>query len=481
VPAKTVTTLGPLVGEFTEEFVRHTRGELAGQLVDLRPFQRAILDGLFELNPAGLWKHRQGMVILPRKSGKSLLLSGVATWALFASNEPGCEVYCVAASKDQARIVFQNIKDCVEADPDLSEVAEVYKDAIAVPSTGAVCRVLSSDGSLAHGLSPVLTVVDETWCHPTAELYEALLSGSGARRQSLLVHITTAGVGERTPLANLVEYDRRVQAGEVDDDTWWSWWKPPPPDADYRDPATWAVAHPAYGDWVTEEYLTSQLKQLPAPEFRRLHLASWITNRDVWLEPHQLDLIQTCDPLTAADHPVLAVDGSWSSDASAVVAATADGRVELLHIQEKPIDGPENYRISVNDLLAAVVDNAQRLMARCIMYDRYLIGPAIQGLGEEHGLNVVEFPQNAKRMVPATKRFADAILEGDLRIVANEHAPHLMRHIANCRLKTDRLGSRIVKDHTGSSRKIDAAVCAVMALDSANEIPVVIPPTPRIY
>ena len=116
MPAKTVTTLGPLVGDFTEEFVRHTRGELAGQLVELRPFQRAILDGLFELNDAGLWKHRQGLVILPRKSGKSLLLSGVATWALFAANDPGAEIFTVAASKDQARIVFQNIKDTVEAD-----------------------------------------------------------------------------------------------------------------------------------------------------------------------------------------------------------------------------------------------------------------------------------------------------------------------------------------------------------------------------
>jgi phage terminase large subunit-like protein len=89
---------------------------LAGQLVELRPFQRAILDGLFELNDAGLWKHRQGLVILPRKSGKSLLLSGVATWALFASNEPGAEILHGGGVKDQARIVFQNIKDTVEAD-----------------------------------------------------------------------------------------------------------------------------------------------------------------------------------------------------------------------------------------------------------------------------------------------------------------------------------------------------------------------------
>ena len=478
---KAAVSLGGQVAEFTEEFVRHTRGEFAGQLVELRPFQRAILDGLFELNDDGLWKHRQAMVILPRKAGKSLLLAGVATYALFASGEPGCEVYTVAASKDQARIVFQNIKDTIESDPDLSAAAEVYKDAISVPSTGAVCRVLSSDGSLAHGLSPVVSVVDETWCHPTSDLYEALLSGSGARRQSLLVHITTAGAGEKNHLGRLVEYDRRVKAGEVGDPTWWSWWNPPPPDADYADPATWH-AHPAYGDWITEEYLTSQLKQLPAPEFRRLHLAAWISERDIWLEPHQLDLIGRTESLTADDHPIIAVDGSWSSDASAIVAATADGRVELLHIQEKPFDGPENYRINIGDLLAAVMEHAERLMVRAVMYDRYMIGPALLNLGDEYGLPVVEFPQNAKRMVPATKRFADAILEGDLKIVDNDLAPQLLRHIENCRLKTDRLGSRIVKDHTGSSKKIDAAVCAVMAFDAANDIPVPEPaPTPRIY
>ena len=65
---KTPVSLGGQVAEFTEEFVRHTRGEYAGQLVELRPFQRAIIDGLFELNAAGLWKHRQAMVILPRKA-----------------------------------------------------------------------------------------------------------------------------------------------------------------------------------------------------------------------------------------------------------------------------------------------------------------------------------------------------------------------------------------------------------------------------
>ena len=480
MPVETPTTLGTEVADFAETFVRHTRGELAGELVELRQFQRDILNGLFELNNAGLWKHRHGLVILPRKSGKSLLMSAAATWALFASGEPGCEIFIVAASKEQARIVFGNIRDTVELDPELYRASEVFKDAISVPATGAVCRVLSSDGSLAHGYSPVVSVVDETWCHPSAELYEALLSGSGARRQSILVHITTAGVGEGTPLGGLVEYDRRVEGGEVDDPTWFSYWKPPPPDSDPADPATWAVAHPAYGDWVTEEYLSSQIKQLPTPEFKRLHLAQWISERDVWLEDHQLDLIGETEPISADDYPVIAVDGSWSSDCSGIAAATADGRVELLHLQEKPPDAPENYRIDIPGLLQAVRDEAERLSARAVLYDRYLIGPSMLELGEE-GLPVVEFPQTARRMVPATKLFADLVLDGKLTIVENDLAPQLRRHIANCRLKTDRFGSRMVKDHSGSAKKIDAAVCAVMALTAAVELPVVHEPTPRIY
>ena len=474
-------SLGGEVAEFAETFVRHTRGELAGETIDLRPFQKKILNGLFELDEKGLWKHRHGLVILPRKSGKTMLMSAAATWALYASGEPGCEVYVVAGSKDQARICYQNIRDVVEADPELSAISEVFKDAISIPGTGAVCRVLSSDGSLAHGLSPVVSIVDETWCHPNSELYEALLSGSGARRSSLLCHITTAGVGEGTPLSKLVEYDKRVTSGEVDDPTWWSYWNPPDEQSDYTDPKVWAKAHPAFGDWVSEEYLESQIKQLPAPEFKRLHLAQWIAERDVWLTESQMGLIGETDPITAEDLPVLAVDGSWNSDASAVVAATADGRIELLHLQEKPPDGPESYRVNIPDLLRAVVEETERLTPRAVMYDRYLLGAYMLQLGEE-GLPVVEFPQTARRMVPATKRFTDNILDENLTIVENELAPALKRHIQNCRLKIDRLGARIVKSHSASAKKIDAAVCAVMALDSANELPIPDPePTPRIF
>jgi phage terminase large subunit-like protein len=70
-------------------------------------------------------------------------------------------------------------------------------------------------------------------------------------------------------------------------------------------------------------------------------------------------------------------------------------------------------------------------------------------------------------MVPATAKFYDAVVNGN---VSHDHDPLLARHIANCAVKVDRLGPRIVKEHRGSPRKIDAAVCAVMAFDRATQV-----------
>ena len=119
---------------------------------------------MFELDEKGLWKHRHGLVILPRKSGKTMLMSAAATWALYASGEPGCEVYVVAGSKDQARICYQNIRDVVEADPELSEISEVFKPELSsarlMLSTGAVvnhsgsCAADACATMVANGINP---------------------------------------------------------------------------------------------------------------------------------------------------------------------------------------------------------------------------------------------------------------------------------------------------------------------------------------
>ncbi len=89
----------------------------------------------------------------------------------------------------------------------------------------------------------------------------------------------------------------------------------------------------------------------------------------------------------------------------------------------------------------------------------------MQVLAEE-GYPIVEYPStNARRMVPACAKFFDAVVEGR---VIQDGDPLLARHLSNAVVKTDNLGVRIVKENRASSRRIDAAVSAVIAFDRAT-------------
>jgi phage terminase large subunit-like protein len=68
-------------------------------------------------------------------------------------------------------------------------------------------------------------------------------------------------------------------------------------------------------------------------------------------------------------------------------------------------------------------------------------------------------------MIPACAKFYDAVVNQRL---SHDGDPLLARHISNAVVKTDRLGPRIVKEHRGSPRKIDAAVASIIALDRAT-------------
>lgn len=82
----------------------------------------------------------------------------------------------------------------------------------------------------------------------------------------------------------------------------------------------------------------------------------------------------------------------------------------------------------------------------------------------EERLPVTAFPQTPTRMSPATTRFYEAVVNKDL---THDGDVRLARHIAGAVLKNDNRGARIVKESRGTSRKIDAAVCGIMALDRA--------------
>jgi phage terminase large subunit-like protein len=87
---------------------------------------------------------------------------------------------------------------------------------------------------------------------------------------------------------------------------------------------------------------------------------------------------------------------------------------------------------------------------------------------QDEGLPVVEYPQNASRMGPATARFYEGVVNDGL---THSGDPRLARHIGNAVLKVDARGQRIAKETKYSSRKVDLAVAGIMAYDRATQVP----------
>jgi phage terminase large subunit-like protein len=216
-------TDGPDVADFAALLLRVSKGFKAGEPLVLTDWQRWLMDALLERNEAGRRRYRRALIGLPRKNGKSLLGSALALYGLFVG-ERGAEVYSAAGDRQQARIVFGEAKQQVLDSPALRKVAKVYRDAIEVPAEGAVYRVLSADAKLQQGLNPSLVIFDEVHVQPNDDLWDALTLGSGARRDPLVVGITTAGFDLETLCGRLYLYGQQVARGEVDDPVFGFWW-----------------------------------------------------------------------------------------------------------------------------------------------------------------------------------------------------------------------------------------------------------------
>ena len=183
-----------LAVRFFGKLLRHTKGEWAGQGFALQGWQEKIVRDVFGWKrPDGTRKYRRVYIEVPRKNGKSTLSAGLALLLLFADNEPGAEVYSAAADREQAAIVFEQAKQMVIGSPALARYAEPYKRAIVVSESMSSYKVLSSDAPTKHGLNAHGVIFDELHAQPNRELWDVLTTSLGARRQPLLVAITTAG------------------------------------------------------------------------------------------------------------------------------------------------------------------------------------------------------------------------------------------------------------------------------------------------
>ena len=175
-------------------FLRHSKGEWAGQTFALAPWQAFVVGSLFGWQRAdGLRRFRTAYCAVPRKNGKSTLSAGIALYLLVADGEQGAEIYSAATTRDQARIVFEEAKRMVGSSPALRRRVQVLINNLNVEASASRFMPLSSDASSMDGLNVHGAIIDELHAHKTRHVVDVLETATGASRQPLLFEITTAG------------------------------------------------------------------------------------------------------------------------------------------------------------------------------------------------------------------------------------------------------------------------------------------------
>lgn len=368
----------------------------------------------------------------------------------------------------------------VELDPELSAKARLFRDAIEFPETGSVWRVVSAEAPLKEGLNPTFTLFDEVHVQPDDSLWNVFRLAMGARREPLLVGITTAGVktdthGQPSLCYRMYEMGVEVARGRVKNPTFFFAWWAAPERADYRSVPVWKGANPGYNDIVSAADFHSSVQPgaTRENEFRTKRLNQWVSDDEAWLPFGTWDAISDPNRLVPDGEPiVVGFDGAWSNDSTGLVGCTIapPHHLFVLDAWERMDFTDPDWHIDPDDVEASIRRICRKYTVRALAFDPARWQDFFARLERER-FPVVEWPTNSvSRMVPACTEFEGAVLQGaaepDKRRLTHSGDARLARHIENARLKTDSRGSRIIKESKTSSRKIDLAVCAVIAFDT---------------
>ena len=232
--------------EFIERFCKHSKGEWAGKPVKLELFQKAYISALFGFihEPTGYRRYRETLFYVARKNGKSTMLSGIALYCLIADDEPGAEIYSVASKKDQARIIFDETLNMIKQSPDLLKVVKKRKSDLYFGLTFSKMQPLGKNSDTLDGLNSHLVIMDELHSIKDRNLYEVMKQSQSARRQPLMIMITTAGTIRECIFDDMYKYACGVADGTIKDESFLPILYELDAKNEWQNPMMWEKANP---------------------------------------------------------------------------------------------------------------------------------------------------------------------------------------------------------------------------------------------
>jgi phage terminase large subunit-like protein len=178
--------------KFIETFCKLTKG--VNKPFVLETWQKAFVSAIFGfVNNTGKRQYREAILIVGRKNGKTTLAAAIALYMLIADAEPSAEIYSVATTKDQSKIVWKEAKNMIHKSRELKAYCKCHVADIQCYIENGEFKHLASDSNSLDGLNTSFCIMDEMAAWKDPALYDIMNDSMSARQQPLTLITTTAG------------------------------------------------------------------------------------------------------------------------------------------------------------------------------------------------------------------------------------------------------------------------------------------------
>jgi len=429
---------------------------------------------------------------------KSLILSGLCLYELYAFGERGARVYAAATDRKTARRVFDTASSMATQSDYLRDHLLVGKEAIADSETDSKFEAVASEDQNLQGLRPSFVCIDELHAHSSPGVWNAFYSRLGKTTQPLMFAITNSGYDRNSVCYQQREYSEKVLTGIIPDDTWFAWICGLDPedieDPDgWQDESNWPKGNPCWGTAIKLAEMREQaIKAKGDPgsldTFLRFRLCIWTTKYSAWMPIDKWDLCrqQITREQLRGRRCYAGLDLSTTTDISAFVLlfepTEEDPRWHVLPFFFLPKDNiasrcrrdrvpydvwarqglfhlTEGTVIDYRFIRSLILELRDEFDIANISFDRWNSTDIVTNLTDD-GFEMVRVGQGFASMFAPTKRLLELVLTGEL---AHDGNPVLRWMASNVIVQQDPAGN--VKPDKGKSReKIDGIVALIMAI-----------------
>lgn len=456
--------------EFIEKFCKPSQGDF--ERLNLQPWQHFIIGSLYGWvhKKTKLRRFRQGLIFVARKNGKTAKVSGLSLYGASKDGENGARVYQLANSMKQARLTYDECKAMVQANPVLKKHFRALRDAIYYDGTFSKIEPQASDSEKLDGLNCHLGIFDEIHEYKNYKLINIIKNSTGARKQPLIIYITTAGYQLDGPLMDYYEKGADVLEGVIQDERAFYYMAELDQDDDIEDHSLWMKANPNLGVTIKLEEMIEEWesrKHIPAERndfiTKRLNIFvqsdeqsfidyEIIKRNDDYIDPESLrganciggfdlssteDFTSSCLEFPLEDGRVFVLSHSF------VPQRKVDIDNEKLPFRDWHNEGllticPGDY-VDYRLVYNWFIEQAKKYAITLITYDpanAYRLVQDLKGYGGEEWTKVVR--QGALTLSPALKDIKELLLDG--RVIFNQNK--LFRwYLNNVKLVDDRNGN----------------------------------------